>query len=149
MLTKNTATTVAVTAFLMLSAATCFRAKTLPAGCESVLIGAPSVSVMHLADTTRKRLSVAAMTPFPDHTPLAGVQISLYADTIESRVANPLRNGSTDSSGLAELEPLPGGLYGLRARRPGAEPFFGVVRLREASAESLAVRIVTQAQICY
>ena len=105
--------------------------------------------MLRLADSTPPRLSVATLTPFPEHQTLSSVEVSLYADTIDARATSPLRTGSSDAKGHLALEPLPAGRYGLRARRPGTQPFFSIVRLRAAPSDSLEVRLVTDSQICY
>jgi hypothetical protein len=128
--------------------AACARARTIPGGCETV-VAAPSVSVIRLTDSSPPRLSVAVTAPFPAHKPLTGVQVALYGDTVESRATTPMRSGATDAGGHLDLQAVPAGRYGMRARGAGAEPFFAVVGLRAAPSDSLEIRLVTEVQICY
>lgn len=110
---------------------------------------APSVSVMHVPDTTRTRLAIAVTTPFPFHEPLGAAEVLLYADTLAARANTPLRRGTSDATGHIEVDGVPAGRYGLRARRAGAEDYFAVVSLRGSPADSLEVRLVTRDKICY
>lgn len=132
----------------MVLVAGCRSGSSLPRGCESALIAAPSASVVHLADSTPPRLPVSVTTSFPEHKALSGARVWLYTDTLESRVRSPLRSGVTDASGVVSLEPLPAGRYGLRSSA-GNDSFFSIVALRGTAPDSLEVRLVTQSHICY
>ena len=116
--------------------------------CDVSLNAAPSVSVVHLADTTHAGLPVTVVSSFPEHKALSGAAVLLYADTMDVRATSPLRRGTTDASGHLQLESLPAGRYGLRAQH-GSSSFFSPVSIRGTAPDSLEVRLVTQSQICY
>lgn len=115
--------------------------------CDMMLIAAPSVSIVHVGDSTGTGLPVAVLSSFPEHRPLSGATVSLYTDTMDIRARTPLRHGTTDANGHLQLESLPAGRYGLRAQHGGSS-FFSPVSLR-GSPDSVEVRLVTQSQICY
>lgn len=127
----------------------CTSASSLPKGCESSLIAAPSVSTFRIADRTPARLFVAVTTTFPEHRPLGGVRVDLFSDTLDARATNPLRSGTSDTNGHLELDAVPQGRYGLRAQGGGDGVFFSAVDLRGAVSDSLEIRLVTRAQVCY